>query len=338
MVLKLGINGFGRIGRLAARIICERPESNIELLGLNDPFLNPENMAYLFIHDSVHGRFEGDVSYNNDSIIVNGKHIKVYTSRETASIPWKDLGVDYVLESSGVFTNIEECNGHLKAGAKKCIITGPSKDAPMFVLGVNEDSYNGETIISNASCTTNCLAPIVKIIDENFGIVEGLMTTIHALTNTQPVTDGASKKDKRGGRAAVSNIIPSTTGAADAVGKVYRPVKGKLTGMAFRVPVTDVSVVDLTVKLATPTKYEDIKKVMKEASQGSYKGLVSYTDDDVVSTDFIGDTHSAIFDAKAGMALNDSFFKLVAWYDNEWGYSSRVIDLLEYIAGFKTKE
>jgi len=258
--------------------------------------------------------------------------MKVYALRDPATIPWGELGVDYVIDSTGVFTTIDGCQSHLKAGAKRVIITAPSKDAPMFVMGVNEEQYNGEPIISNASCTTNCLAPMVKLIDTKFGIVEGLMSTIHAITATQPTVDGASKKDKRGGRSSGINIIPSSTGAAIAVGKVYPPVLGKLTGMSFRVPVPDVSVVDLTVKLKTPATYEEIKAVFKEAALGEYKGIIAYTDEDVVSSDFIGDEHSCIFDSLAGIALTDTFVKLVAWYDNEWGYSNRVVDLLLHIS------
>jgi len=256
------------------------------------------------------------------------KQLKFFALRDPATIPWGELGCDYVIDSTGVFTTIEGCNAHLKAGAKRVLITAPSRDAPMFVMGVNENTYNGETIFSNASCTTNCLAPLTKLIDQHFGIVEGLMTTIHALTATQPTVDGASKKDKRGGRSAGINIIPSATGAASAVGKVYPPVNGKLTGMSFRVPVPDVSVVDLTVKLRSPATYDQIKAVVKHASEGELRGIMGYTEEDVVSTDFIGDPRSSIFDANAGIALTDTFVKLVAWYDNEWGYSNRVVDLL----------
>jgi len=332
MSIRLGINGFGRIGRLVAKVILQLGHSDIHLLGINDPFLDPENMAYLFVHDSVHGRYKGEVTYTEDTLTIDGKTAKVTQLRDPTTIPWKDLGVDYVIDSTGVFTDLKGCEAHLKAGAKRVIITAPSKDAPMFVMGVNEDHYKGETIISNASCTTNCLAPLVKVIDEHFGIVEGLMTTVHAITATQPTVDGASKKDKRGGRAAGCNIIPSSTGAAIAVGKVYPRVDGKLTGMSFRVPVQDVSVVDLTVKLANNVTYENIKQVLKDASKGKYKNIIQYTDEDVVSSDFIGNTHSTIFDAKAGIALNDTFVKLIAWYDNEWGYSCRVVDLLKHTA------
>jgi len=332
MSIKIGINGFGRIGRLVTRAIYKRGFEHVHLVGINDPFLDPENMAYLFVHDSVHGRYPGQVSYDHDTLTVDGKTAKVFALRDPATIPWGELGADYVIESTGVFTTVEACEAHIRAGAKKVIITAPSRDAPMFVMGVNEEHYEGQPIISNASCTTNCLAPLVKIIDQHFGIVEGLMTTVHALTATQPTVDGASKKDKRGGRSAGINIIPSATGAAAAVGQVYPPVNGKLTGMAFRVPVSDVSVVDLTCKLAHPVALAEIKRVMKEASEGKYSDIIGYTEEDVVSSDFIGDTRSSIFDAKACIALNDTFVKLIAWYDNEWGYSNRVIDLLIHVA------
>jgi len=334
MSIRLGINGFGRIGRLVAKCIFKRglENLNVTLVGLNDPFLDPENMAYLFKHDSVHGRYKGTVTYDKDTLTIDDHRMKVYALRDPATIPWGELGVDYVIDSTGVFTTIDGCQSHLKGGAKRVIITAPSKDAPMFVMGVNENEYRGEPIISNASCTTNCLAPMVKLIDTKFGIVEGLMTTVHAITATQPTVDGASKKDKRGGRSSGINIIPSSTGAAIAVGKVYPPVLGKLTGMSFRVPVPDVSVVDLTVKLKTSVTYDEIKAVFKAASEGEYKGIIAYTDEDVVSSDFIGDTHSCIFDSLAGIALNDTFVKLIAWYDNEWGYSNRVVDLLVHTA------
>jgi len=329
MSIRLGINGFGRIGRLVAKCIFNRfEELNVHLIAVNDPFLDPENMAYLFKHDSVHGRYKGDVHFDKDTLTIDGHSIRVYSLRDPATIPWGELDVDYVIDSTGVFTTIEGCQNHIKAGAKRVIITAPSKDAPMFVMGVNEETYSGEPIISNASCTTNCLAPMVKLIDQNYGIVEGLMTTVHAITATQPTVDGASKKDKRGGRSSGINIIPSSTGAAIAVGKVWPSVNGKLTGMSFRVPVSDVSVVDLTVKLATPASYEEIKALFKSSSEGEYKGIIAYTDEDVVSSDFIGDSHSCIFDALAGIALTDTFVKLIAWYDNEWGYSNRVVDLL----------
>jgi glyceraldehyde 3-phosphate dehydrogenase len=301
---------------------------NVQLVALNDPFLDPENMAYLFIHDSVHGRYKGTVSYDKETLTIDGHAMKVFALRDPTTIPWGELGVDYVIDSTGVFTTIEGCQSHIKAGAKRVIITAPSRDAPMFVMGVNEEHYKGEPIISNASCTTNCLAPMVKLLDQTYGIVEGLMTTVHAITATQPTVDGASKKDKRGGRSSGINIIPSSTGAAVAVGKVWPNVNGKLTGMAFRVPVSDVSVVDLTVKLAQPATYDQIKALFKAASEGAYKGIIAYTEEDVVSSDFIGDSNSCIFDALAGIALTDTFVKLIAWYDNEWGYSNRVVDLL----------
>jgi glyceraldehyde 3-phosphate dehydrogenase len=314
------------------KAIFSRGTGDIQILGVNDPFLDAENMAYLFRHDSVHGRYEGEVSHDKDTLTIDGQTFKVYAQRDPATIPWATLGVDYVIDSSGVFTTIEGCEAHLKAGAKRVIITAPSKDAPMFVMGVNENEYNGETIISNASCTTNCLAPLTKLIDQKFGIVEGLMTTVHALTINQITVDGASKKDKRAGRAAGLNIIPATTGAAQAVGKVYPPIDGKLTGMAFRVPIPDVSVVDLTCKLGRSTSMEEIRAVVREASEGEYRGIIGYTEEEVVSSDFIGDVRSSIFDANACVALNDTFFKLVAWYDNEWGYSNRVADLLIHVA------
>jgi len=328
--IRLGINGFGRIGRLVAKCLFKRnlQNLNVQLVALNDPFLDPENMAYLFLHDSVHGRYKGTVHYDKDTLTIDGHAMKVFALRDPATIPWGELGVDYVIDSTGVFTTIEGCQSHIKGGAKRVIITAPSRDAPMFVMGVNEEHYKGEPIISNASCTTNCLAPMVKLLDQTYGIVEGLMTTVHAITATQPTVDGASKKDKRGGRSSGINIIPSSTGAAVAVGKVWPPVNGKLTGMSFRVPVPDVSVVDLTVKLAQPATYEQIKALFKAASEGAYKGIIAYTEEDVVSSDFIGDSNSCIFDALAGIALTDTFVKLIAWYDNEWGYSNRVVDLL----------
>jgi len=334
MSIRLGINGFGRIGRLVAKCLFKRglQNLNVELVGLNDPFLDPENMEYLFKFDSVHGRYKGTISHDKDTLTIDGHTMKVFALREPNKIPWGELGVDYVIDSTGVFTTLEGCKLHLDGGAKRVIITAPSRDAPMFVMGVNEETYNGEPIVSNASCTTNCLAPMVKLIDEAFGIVEGLMTTVHAITATQPTVDGASKKDKRGGRSSGINIVPSSTGAAVAVGKVYPPVSGKLTGMAFRVPVPDVSVVDLTVKLKNPAKWDEIKALFKAASEGKYKGIISYTEDDVVSSDFIGDSSSCIFDALAGIALTDTFVKLIAWYDNEWGYSNRVVDLLLHIS------
>ena len=288
--------------------------------------------------DSVHGRFKGDIRAEEGKIIVNGKEIKVYNEMEPKNIPWGADGVDYVLECSGVFTTTEKANAHLEAGAKKVIISAPSKDAPMFVMGVNNDKYDPSmNVVSNASCTTNCLAPLAKVINDNFGIKDGLMTTVHSTTATQKTVDGASKKDWRGGRAAAANIIPSSTGAAKAVGKVIPELNGKLTGMAFRVPTIDVSVVDLTCNLEKPATYEEICAVVKKASENELKGILEYTEEDVVSSDFIGDAHTSIFDAKAGIALTDTFVKLVAWYDNEWGYSNKLVDLAVYIAGVDNK-
>jgi glyceraldehyde 3-phosphate dehydrogenase len=290
-------------------------------------------MEYMFKYDSTHGKFKGEVSHKDNKLIVNGQEISVFTEKEPANIPWGKLGAEYVVESTGVFTTVDKCQPHIQAGAKKVIITAPSADAPMFVMGVNEDKYTGkETVLSNASCTTNCLAPLAKVIHEKFGIVEALMTTVHSYTATQKTVDGPSHKDWRGGRGAAQNIIPSSTGAAKAVGKVIPDLNGKLTGMAFRVPTPNVSVVDLTCRLNKGAKYEDICAAIKEAANGPMKGILGYTDEEVVSTDFIGDTHSSIFDAKAGISLNDNFVKLVSWYDNEYGYSNRVVDLIKYIA------
>jgi len=287
----------------------------------------------MFKYDSVHGRFKGSVETKDGKLYIEGKPITVFGEKDPANIPWGKVGADYIVESTGVFTTIDKASAHLKSGAKKVIISAPSADAPMYVCGVNLDKYKPEhKIISNASCTTNCLAPLAKVIDDKFGIVEGLMTTIHATTATQKTVDGPSNKDWRGGRGAAANIIPSSTGAAKAVGKVIPHLNGKLTGMSFRVPISDVSVVDLVVRIEKPASYEAIKAAVKEASEGSLKGIISYTTDDVVSTDFVGDTHSSIFDAKAGISLNDNFVKLVAWYDNEWGYSRRVCDLLVFAA------
>jgi len=328
--VKVGINGFGRIGRLVARVAASNP--NVDLVAVNDPFLDPPNMEYLFYYDSVHGKYDGKVSHTADSLVVNGHTIKVFDKRNPAEIPWGELGVDVVVESTGVFIETDTAGAHLKGGAKKVVITAPSKTAPMFVMGVNEKNYEGQTIISNASCTTNCLAPLVKVIDQNFGIVEGLMTTVHSLTATQLSVDGASKKKRREGRCASQNIIPSSTGAAAAVGQVYPNVNGKLTGMSFRVPTVDVSVIDLTVRLEKPASYADIKKAVKAASEGEMKGILGYTEEELVSTDFIHDARSSIFDAEAGISLNPHFVKLISWYDNEWGYSNRVVDLLLHAA------
>jgi len=333
MAIQVGINGFGRIGRLVFRAALTHP--NVQVVGINDPFIDPEYMVYMLKYDTVHGRFDGTVSHTANSIVVNGKEIKVYDKMNPGEIPWKDCGAEYVVESTGVFTKMEKAQAHIDAGAKKVVISAPSADAPMFVMGVNNETYDPSmNIISNASCTTNCLAPLAKVIDDNFGIIEGLMTTVHATTATQKTVDGPSKKDWRGGRGAAFNIIPSSTGAAKAVGKVIPKLNGKLTGMAFRVPTADVSVVDLTCRLEKGASYDQIKAAMKAASEDpKYKGIIGYTEDAVVSSDFIGDPRTSIFDAEAGISLNDNFVKLVAWYDNEWGYSNKVVDLIEYIAG-----
>eukprot|EP01018_Ginkgo_biloba_P034998 Gb_11145 [translate_table: standard] len=337
--IKIGINGFGRIGRLVARVALQRDD--IELVAVNDPFISAEYMVYMFKFDSVHGQWKKhDIKVKNSKTLLFGeKPVSVfgsrweYIARNPEEIPWGETGVEYVIESTGVFTEKDKAAAHLKAGAKKVVITAPSKDAPMFVVGVNEHDYKPDlTIVSNASCTTNCLAPLAKVINDRFGIVEGLMTTVHSITATQKTVDGPSNKDWRGGRGAGFNIIPSSTGAAKAVGKVLPALNGKLTGMAFRVPTPDVSVVDLTVRLEKAAKYEEIKAAIKEEAEGKLKGILGYTEDDVVSTDFIGDSRSSIFDAKAGIALSDNFVKLVSWYDNEWGYSCRVVDLVVHMA------
>lgn len=369
--LKVGINGFGRIGRVVFRDAVNY--SGIDVVGVNDPFLTPDYavsgtiscqltssvifflangrlQAYMLKYDSTHGRFNGEVKHKDNSLIVNGKEILFHSEKDPASIPWKQCGAEYIIEATGVFKTVEQAKAHIKGGAKKVVVTAPSPDAPMYVMGVNEETYDGAQIISNASCTTNCLAPLAKIVNDKFGIVEGLMTTVHSYTSTQKIVDGPSSKDWRGGRGAAQNLIPSSTGAAKAVGKVIPSLNGKLTGMSIRVPTSNVSVVDLTVRLEKGASYDDIKKAVKEASQGKFKGefwfdcimaiallinvisgLVEYTEDDVVSSDFNGDLHSCIFDAKAGIALNDKFVKLVAWYDNEAGYSRTVIKLLEHI-------
>lgn len=326
--ITIAINGFGRIGRLVYRIASKRSDFNI--VAIND-LVPADNLAYLLKYDSTHGRFDADVEVGEDYFIVNGKKTRVLSEKDPEKLPWKELNVDYVVESTGLFTSPELAQKHLKAGAKRVLISAPAKgDIPTFVLGVNEKNYDPQkdTIVSNASCTTNCLAPIVKVLLDNFGIEEGLMTTVHAVTATQPTVDGPSKKDWRGGRGAGQNIIPASTGAAKAVAQCIPEIKGKLTGMAFRIPVADVSVVDLTVKLSQSTSYEKICEAMKEASQGSMKGILEYCDDQVVSSDFIGSSSSSVFDVGAGIALNDKFFKIVAWYDNEMGYAHRVVDLL----------
>ena len=331
MSVKVGINGFGRIGNLTFQAALEKEE--VEIVAINDPFITADYMAYMVKFDTVHGRFKGEVRAEEGKLIVNGKEIKVYNEMDPKNIPWGAEGVEYVLECSGVFTTTEKAQAHIDAGAKKVIISAPSKDAPMFVMGVNNDKYDPSmNIVSNASCTTNCLAPLAKVINDNFGIKDGLMTTVHSTTATQKTVDGASKKDWRGGRAAAANIIPSSTGAAKAVGKVIPELNGKLTGMAFRVPTIDVSVVDLTCNLDKPATYEEICEAVKKASENELKGILEYVDEDVVSSDFIHDSHTSIFDSKAGIALTDTFVKLVAWYDNEWGYSNKLVDLACYIA------
>lgn len=331
MSVKIGINGFGRIGNLAFQAALKNNE--VEVVAINDPFIAADYMAYMVKFDSAHGRFNGEVKSEEGKLIVNGKSINVYNEMDPNNIPWAKEGVEYVLECSGVFTTMEKAQAHLNAGAKKVVISAPSKDAPMFVMGVNNEKYDPSmNIVSNASCTTNCLAPLAKVIHDNFGIKEGLMTTVHSTTATQKTVDGASKKDWRGGRAASANIIPSSTGAAKAVGKVIPELDGKLTGMAFRVPTVNVSVVDLTCNLEKSATYEEICEVVKKASENEFKGIIEYTDEDVVSSDFIHDSHTCIFDSKAGIQLTDKFVKLVAWYDNEWGYSNKLVDLAIYIS------
>ncbi len=335
-MIRIGINGFGRIGRMALRAVFEY-NKNIEIVGIND-LLDAEYMAYMLRYDSTHGKFPGTIEVNEDFIVVNGKKIKTFAIPEPKNIPWKEVGADYVIESTGLFTSSEKAREHIQAGAKKVIISAPAKDnTPTFVLGVNHTSYQPTMdVISNASCTTNCLAPIAKVLQDRWGIEEGLMSTIHAVTATQKTVDGPSKKDWRGGRGAYQNIIPSSTGAAKAVGLVIPELKGKLTGMAFRVPTANVSVVDLTVRLKKPAKYEEICNAMKEysekdISEGGMKGVLGYTEDEVVSNDFLHDPRTSIFDAKAGIALSDTFVKVVSWYDNEWGYSLKLIEMIEYM-------
>ena len=336
MAVKVGINGFGRIGRLAFRASVNNP--NIEVVGINDPFIDPDYMVYMLKYDTVHGRFEGTAEAKDGKLVVNGKPITIYAQMNACDIPWSECGAEYIIESTGINTTVEKASAHFKGGAKKVVISAPSSDAPMFVMGVNQDKYTKDmTVVSNASCTTNCLAPLAKVIHDNFGIVEGLMTTVHATTATQKTVDGPSKKDWRGGRAATYNIIPSSTGAAKAVGKVIPSLNGKLTGMSMRVPTLDVSVVDLTVNLAKPAKYDEICAAMKAASEGELKGVLGYTDEDVVSSDFISDPRTSIFDAKAGIALTDTFVKVVSWYDNEWGYSNKVVDLIQYMSSVDHK-
>lgn len=326
----VGINGFGRIGRLVLRSALHL--GGVKVVAVNDPFIDLDYMVYMFKYDSTHGRFKGTVKAEGGFLIINDMKIKVFQEMKPASIPWGSCGADYVVESTGVFTTCEKANAHIQGGAKKVIISAPSADAPMFVMGVNQEKYDPSMpIISNASCTTNCLAPLAKVINDKFGIVEGLMTTVHAFTATQKTVDGPSSKAWRDGRTAGLNIIPASTGAAKAVGKVIPELNGKLTGMAFRVPVPDVSVVDLTCRLAKGASYDVIKATVKEASEGAMKGILGYTEDQVVSSDFITDDHSSVFDARAGIALNDNFVKLISWYDNEFGYSNRVVDLIKYV-------
>ena len=331
MSIKVGINGFGRIGRLVFRAGISRPD--IEFVGINDPFMTPDYMAYMLRYDTMHGQFQGEISYTDHSIIVNGKEVSFFAEMDPKNIPWGKVGAEYVVESTGQFLTKEKAQAHIDAGAKKVVMSAPSKDdTPMFVMGVNNTAYDpGMNFVSNASCTTNCLAPIAKVLNDNWGITEGLMTTVHSTTATQKTVDGPSKKDWRGGRAASGNIIPSSTGAAKAVGKVIPSLNGKLTGMSMRVPTLDVSVVDLTVNLAKPAKYDEICAAMKAASEGELKGILGYTEDAVVSSDFLGDPRTSIFDAGAGIALTDTFVKVVSWYDNEIGYSNKVLDLIQHM-------
>lgn len=328
-MVNIGINGFGRIGRLVLRAAIQK---GVHVVAVNDPFLDLDYMVYLFKYDSTHGQYKGEVKAEGGLLVVDGKKINVYTERDPKNIPWGKAGADVVVESTGVFTTIEKASQHLEGGAKRVVISAPSADAPMFVMGVNHETFDPSMkVISNASCTTNCLAPLAKVIHDNFEIVEGLMTTVHAITATQKTVDGPSGKLWRDGRGAAQNIIPASTGAAKAVGKVIPALNGKLTGMAFRVPVHDVSVVDLTCRLGKPATMDEIKAKVKAASEGPLKGILGYTEDEVVSTDFIGDNNSSIFDAKAGIQLSPQFVKLISWYDNEYGYSLRVVDLIKYV-------
>jgi len=330
MTIRIGINGFGRIGRLAFRRAVTL--ADVEVVAIND-LIDVEYLAYMLRYDSTHGRFQGDVRVENGQLVVNGTAIRITAERDPNNLKWGDVGADYVLESTGFFLTDESARAHLNAGARRVVMSAPSKDAtPIFVMGVNHTTYAGQEIVSNASCTTNCLAPMAKVVHDNFGIVSGLMTTVHATTATQKTVDGPSVKDWRGGRGAAQNIIPSSTGAAKAVGRVIPELNGKLTGMAFRVPTPDVSVVDLTVNLANPASYDQIKAAMKAASEGPMAGILGYTEDEVVSTDFLGESCTSVFDANAGIALTDTFVKLVAWYDNEWGYSCKCLDLMRHMA------
>ncbi len=331
MTIKVGINGFGRIGRMVLRAAAENFKE-IEIVGIND-LLEPDYLAYMLKYDSVHGRFKGDIKVENGQLVVNGKKIRLTMEKDPLNLKWNEVGADIVIESTGLFLTKETAEKHIQAGAKKVIMSAPSKDeTPMFVYGVNHKSYKGETVISNASCTTNCLAPLAKVLNDNFGIKRGLMTTVHATTATQKTVDGPSNKDWRGGRGILENIIPSSTGAAKAVGKVIPSLDKKLTGMSFRVPTSDVSVVDLTVELNKETSYEEICKVIKNASEKEMKGVLGYTEEKVVSTDFLGETCTSVFDAEAGIMLDSTFVKLVAWYDNEWGYSNKVLEMVKIIA------
>lgn len=331
---KIGINGFGRIGRLVFRAALKR---GLDIVAIND-LIEPDYMAYMLKYDSTHGRFDGTIAVKDGNLVVNGKTIRITAEKDPANLKWGDVGVDIVIESTGLFLTRADAEKHISAGAKKVVFSAPAKDSdiPTYVMGVNHHKLTADqTVVSNASCTTNCLAPIAKVLNDKFGIVEGLMSTIHAVTATQKTVDGPSVKDWRGGRGGFSNIIPSSTGAAKAVGMVLPELKGKLTGMSFRVPVSDVSVVDLTVRLEKSATYEEIKAAMKAASEGELKGVLGYTEDDVVSTDFIGDDHASIFDANAGISLNDNFVKVVSWYDNEWGYSSALAKFVEYYGNLK---
>ncbi|OJJ78778.1 glyceraldehyde 3-phosphate dehydrogenase GpdA [Aspergillus glaucus CBS 516.65] len=331
MAPKVGINGFGRIGRIVFRNAINRDD--VDVVAVNDPFIEITYAAYMLKYDSTHGQFKGTVEVAPEGLIVNGKKIRFFAEKDPAAIPWAEAGASYIVESTGVFTTNEKASAHLKGGAKKVVISAPSADAPMFVMGVNNTEYKQDVnVLSNASCTTNCLAPLAKVINDKFGIVEGLMTTVHSYTATQKVVDAPSAKDWRGGRTAAQNIIPSSTGAAKAVGKVIPALNGKLTGMAMRVPTPNVSVVDLTCRIEKGASYDEIKQAIKDSSNGELKGILAFTEDDIVSSDLNGDDHSSIFDAKAGIALNANFIKLVSWYDNEWGYSRRVVDLISYIS------
>ena len=330
MTIRIGINGFGRIGRLAFRRAMTL--ADVEIVGIND-LIEVDYLAYMLRYDSTHGRFQGELAVENGQLVVNGQVIRISAERDPNNLKWGEVGADYVLESTGFFLTDDSARAHINAGAKRVVMSAPSKDAtPMFVMGVNHSSYDGQDVVSNASCTTNCLAPVAKVLHDNFGIVNGLMTTVHATTATQKTVDGPSVKDWRGGRGAAQNIIPSSTGAAKAVGRVIPELNGKLTGMAFRVPTPDVSVVDLTVNLAKPASYDQIKAAMKAASEGPMAGILGYTEDEVVSTDFLGESCTSVFDAGAGIALTDTFVKVVAWYDNEWGYSCKCLDLMRHMA------